>query len=534
MLDPTHDQVASRLAKLEAMRARGVEPYPYRFDATHSPSELRALHESKSGPELDAEAPATRVGGRVLSLRNQGKAGFADLSDGAARIQAYVRRDDVGEAGWQAWESLDIGDWVGIEGVVMRTRSSELTVKAASLVLLAKALLPLPVGKTEIVDGKPVVHYGFADKEMRYRRRYVDLAVNPDVRRVFELRSRMVSSVRRFLDARGFLEVETPILQPLHGGASARPFRTSINALSGMPLYLRIADELYLKRLIVGGMPRVYEIAKDFRNEGIDRTHNPEFSMLECYQAFADYGDMAELTEQMVSTVAREVLGTTRVVRDGVEIDLAPPWRRTTMLGSLREIGGVDRDLSTLDRDALLAVCRERKLEHDPKASAGQLLDVVFSELVQPKLVQPTFVLDYPKEISPLAKAHRSAAGLTERFEAFVAGWELANAFSELNDPIDQRARFEAQAKLREAGDEEAQALDEDFLTALEHGMPPTGGLGVGIDRLAMLLFDQSSIRDVLLFPFMRPLGHASSEDEGRAGLEAEGRAGLDPEGPQT
>jgi lysyl-tRNA synthetase, class II len=509
-LDASHDQIAARLGKLGALRERGIEPYPYRFDATHDVSALRRAYEGWTAEQLEADQPRVAAGGRILSLRTQGKTGFLDLSDGAARIQVYVRRDGVPEAAWTAWEHLDIGDWVGASGRVMRTRAGELTLQAADLTLLAKTLQPLPVPKVEVVDGRQVVHHQFADKELRYRRRYVDLAVNTDVRRVFELRTRAVSAIRRFLDGRGFLEVETPVLQSLHGGASARPFKTSINALSGMPLYLRIADELYLKRLIVGGMARVYEIGKDFRNEGIDRTHNPEFTMLELYQAFADYGDMAEITESLVTHVAREALGTLIVRRGDAEIDLTPPWRRITMLDAIREIGGVSEDVSTLDRDVLLSVCGSRGIDHDPASNPGQLLDAVFSELVQPHLVQPTFILDYPKEISPLAKQHRSHPRLTERFEAFIAGWELANAFSELNDPVDQRARFEAQMALRAGGDEEAQLLDEDFLLALEHGMPPTGGLGIGIDRLIMLLADCSSIRDVLLFPFMRPLDPAS------------------------
>ena len=505
-LDAGHDQIAARLGKLASLRERGIEPYPYRFDATHDVRGLRRLYEGWTAEQLEADQPKAAAGGRILSLRTQGKTGFFDLSDGAARIQVYVRRDGVPEAAWTAWEHCDIGDWVGAAGRVMRTRAGELTLQASGLEMLAKALHPLPVPKVETVDGKQVVHHQFADKELRYRRRYVDLAVNSDVRRVFELRTKVVSAIRRFLDERGFLEVETPVLQSLHGGASARPFRTSLNALSGMPLYLRIADELYLKRLVVGGMPRVYEIGKDFRNEGIDRTHNPEFTMLELYQAFADYGDMAEITEGLVTHAAQAALGTLKVRRGDVEIDLTPPWRRMTMLGAIREIGGVQEDISSLDREVLLRACRGHGVEHDPAGNPGRLLDAIFSELVQPQLVQPTFILDYPKEISPLAKGHRSHPRLTERFEAFIAGWELGNAFSELNDPVDQRARFEAQMALRAEGDDEAQVLDEDFLLALEHGMPPTGGLGVGIDRLIMLLADCSSIRDVLLFPFMRPL----------------------------
>ena len=517
-IDASSDQVAERLAKLEALRELGVEPYPYRFPATATVSCLRERHDGSTGAELEAQQPAASVAGRILSLRSHGKAGFCDISDGRTRIQAYVKKDLVPAADFAAWALLDIGDWIGVTGTVMRTRSEELTVQASRVDLLSKSLRPLPVAKVETIDGKEVVHHGFADKELRYRRRYVDLAVNPEVRRVFDLRTRAVSSIRRFLDGRAFAEVETPILQPLYGGATARPFTTTLNALSGLPLYLRVADELYLKRLIVGGFPRVYEIGKDFRNEGIDRTHNPEFTMLELYQAHADYGDMAELTESLVSTVAREVLGTTTVDWQGTAIELAPPWRRMTMLDAIRDLGGVRDDLRGLPRETLLATCRTRALAHDPKANAGQLLDLVFSELVQPKLVQPTFILDYPKEVSPLAKAHRADPTLTERFEAFVLGWEIGNAFSELNDPIEQRRRFEAQAVLRAAGDDEAQPLDEDFLLALEHGMPPTGGLGVGVDRLVMLLTGSASIRDVLLFPFMRPLpasaAHGSSDAE--------------------
>jgi lysyl-tRNA synthetase class 2 len=504
-LDSSQDQVAERLQKMQALRASGIEPYPYRFAATATVGELRAAHDAKDTAALEAERPPTSVGGRVLARRDQGKAGFLDLSDGVARIQVMLRRNEIGDPGWTTWQMLDIGDWLGVEGIVMRTRMGELTVQASGVVMLSKSLRPLPVPKIETVDGKEIVHFALADKELRYRRRYVDLAVNPEVRRVFELRTRAVSAIRRFLDARGFLEVETPVLQALHGGAAARPFRTHLNAL-GMPLYLRIADELYLKRLIVGGMPRVYEIGKDFRNEGIDRTHNPEFTMLECYQAFADYSDMMDLTESLVTSVAQEALGTLKVRRGDLEIDLTPPWRRLTMADAVREIGGVKEDVGTMDRDVLVNACRAHALEHDPAAPAGLLLDVIFSELVQPHLHQPTFILDYPVEVSPLAKAHRSRPGLTERFEAFIGGWELANAFSELNDPVDQRNRFEAQERLRLQGDEEAHVIDEDFLLALEHGMPPTGGLGVGIDRLVMLLADCSSIRDVLLFPFMRPL----------------------------
>jgi lysyl-tRNA synthetase class 2 len=529
MLDRTNDQVEERLARLAALAEGGIPPWPYRFEPTATVSELRSATEPLAAEELEAEPPRAALAGRVLALRRMGRAGFADLSDGRARLQVYVRRDSVPAQDWAAWDCAHLGDWLGVTGAVMRTRTGELSLKAEAVSLLAKSLQPFPVPKTEVVDGRPIVHHAVVDKELRYRRRYFDLAVNPEVRRVFETRSRIVAEVRRFLDDRGFLEVETPVLQSLHGGASARPFVTSINALSGLTLYLRIALELHLKRLIVGGMERVYEVGRVFRNEGIDRTHNPEFTMLELYEAYADYGDMARLTEELVADVARRVLGTTRIEHAGTAIDLAPPWRRITMMDAIHELGGVRADLRSLSRETLVDVCRERGLQHDPRANAGLLLDLVFAELVQPKLVQPTFVLDYPKEVSPLAKEHRHDPRLTERFEAFVQGWEIANAFSELNDPIDQRRRFEGQAELRAAGDEEAQVLDEDFLTALEHGMPPTGGLGIGIDRLVMLLTDQASIRDVLLFPFMRPqdqaiAGPGLDEDHDRDDKGAEPR----------
>jgi lysyl-tRNA synthetase class 2 len=514
-LDSNQDQVTERLGKLDSLRELGREPYPHHFAAAGSISELRAEHDGKDGETLDAEANETTIGGRVLSIRRMGKAGFFDLSDGLERVQIYARKNDLPEADWSVFDLVDIGDFVGVTGALMRTRSGELSVKAAGLTMLSKAVRPLPIGKIERVDGEDVVHMGFADKEQRYRRRYVDLAVNPEVRRVFEQRSRIISGVRRFLEGRGFLEVDTPTLQTLQGGASARPFETSLNALSGMPLYLRIAEELHLKRLIVGGFERVYEIGKVFRNEGIDRTHNPEFTMLELYQAYADYSDMAELLETMVSELAIDLHGTTKIPFQGETIDLSPPWQRMTMLEAISELGGVTQDLEAMDRGRLTAACEEHGLSFDPKSNEGQLLDLIFEELVQPKLIQPTFILDYPLAISPLAKMHRANTVLTERFEPFVAGWELGNAFSELNDPIDQRRRFEAQAALREAGDDEAQPIDEDFLLALEHGMPPTGGLGVGIDRLVMLLTDNSSIRDVLLFPFMRPLSDEEAAAEG-------------------
>jgi lysyl-tRNA synthetase class 2 len=425
-------------------------------------------------------------------------------------VQLYFRRDTLGEDGFAALDLLDLGDWIGVEGGLFRTRTGEVTVRAGAWELLTKSLRPLPIGKEEVdpATGERVVHSGFADLQSRYRQRYADLAVHSDVRELFRMRARIIAAIRRFLDARGYLEVETPVLQPIYGGAAARPFTTYHNALD-TKLYLRIADELYLKRMIVGGFERVYEIGKDFRNEGIDRSHNPEFTMLEFYQAFADYEEMMVVVEEMLSGVAGEVLGRTALTWDGKEIDLAPPFRRMTFQEALGpKLGGevVEMEEATL-RERARAVSGE-KLEG---AGRGKLLDKLFSLLVEPELVQPTFITDYPMELSPLAKRSRSDPRLVERFELIVGGREIANAFSELNDPIDQRERFHAQERLGEEGDEESHPVDEDFLRALEYGMPPTGGVGVGVDRLVMLLTDRPSIRDVILFPTLRP-------EEGREG----------------
>jgi lysyl-tRNA synthetase, class II len=392
-----------------------------------------------------------------------------------------------------------------VEGALFRTRTGEVTVRAAAFELLAKSVRPLPFGKEEVDEatGEKRVHGGFADVEQRYRQRYADLAVHPDVRDVFVARSRIVSRVRRYLDDRGYIEVETPVLQPLYGGASARPFTTHHNALD-MKLYLRIADELYLKRLIVGGLERVYEIGKDFRNEGIDRTHNPEFTMLEFYEAFADYEDMMSLVERLIADVVESVSGGGHAVEfEGVPLDFSAPFQRLPFLDALREYGGLD--VHAMDDAALAAAAAELNVEDAASLTRPKLLDELFKELVEPHLVQPVFITDYPRELSPLAKPKRGDAQLVERFELMVAGREIANAFSELNDPFDQRERFEAQVRLRESGDDEAQNLDEDYLRALEYGMPPTGGVGIGIDRLVMLLTDSPSIRDVILFPTMRP-----------------------------
>lgn len=498
-----------RRSKLEAIRGLGVEPFAYRFEAPDRAAAVRESFEAaEQGNTLDegGAGASARLAGRVTGLRSHGRTMFADLSDRSGRLQLYLRRNDLDESTWELLQLLDLGDWVGVEGAPFRTRMGEVTLRVARLELLAKSLRPLPFGKEETDDaGERHVHGGFADVEQRYRQRYADLAVNPEVRRVFEVRARVIRAMRAFLDELGYLEVETPVLQPLYGGATARPFTTHHHALD-MPLYLRIADELYLKRLIVGGLERVYEIAKDFRNEGIDRTHNPEFTMLEFYEAFADYHDMMERVESLMRSVVREATGGELRVRfEDDELDFEPAFARVAFLDAIREHAGVDA--AAADDDAL----REALLGHGgDRAEAAamnraKLLDELFGACVEPTLVQPTFVVDYPVELSPLAKPKRGEPGLVERFELYAAGRELANAFSELNDPVDQRGRFEEQVRMREGGDLEAQQLDEDYLRALEYGMPPTGGVGIGVDRLVMLLTNSPSIRDVLLFPTMRP-----------------------------
>ncbi len=498
----------SRLEKLEALRRRGIEPFAYSFDVTHSTAASREAFELAEDAGTLAEngdGPDVRIAGRLTSLRVHGKSTFADLADRSGRIQVYFRQNELGEDAYDLLDLLDPSDWIGIEGTLFRTRMGEVTVRVRSFQLLAKSLRPLPYGKEEVdpETGERRVYSGFADVEQRYRQRYADLAVHPEVREVFFKRAGIVSTIRRFLDERGYVEVETPILQPLYGGASARPFTTHHHALD-MPLYLRIADELYLKRLIVGGFERVYEIGKDFRNEGIDRTHNPEFTMLEFYEAYADYEDMMERVEELLLTVVREATGgSTSVAYQGVPIDFSPPFRRLAYFDALREYGNLD--VRGMDDAALRDAVRSFAIEDVDTMTRPKMIDELFSELVEPHLEQPVFITDFPREISPLAKPKRGDPELVERFELIVAGREIANAFSELNDPVDQKERFLAQVRLREQGDEEAQAYDEDYIRALEYGMPPTGGVGIGIDRLVMLLTDQASIRDVILFPTMRP-----------------------------
>jgi lysyl-tRNA synthetase class 2 len=489
-----------RRAKLAALAALGVEPFAYAYPRDHSAAAALTRWDDAMGES----GPVVRVAGRLVAWRAQGKTVFAHLEDVTGRIQLYFRRNDL-EASWPVVDLLDLDDHVGIAGRLFRTRAGEVTVHVEEVTLLAKSVRPLPRGKVEKQpDGTTVVHGGLVDPEVRYRQRYADFAVHPELRETFRLRARTIAFIRRFLDAEGFLEVETPVLQPLYGGAAARPFVTHHNALD-MPLYLRIADELYLKRLIVGGFERVYEIGHDFRNEGMDRTHNPEFTMLEWYEAYADYHVVRTRFEAMLDGLLMEVMGTRTLERGGVTLDFTAPYRRVKFVDGIRESCGLDvlRD----DPETLRAYLRQQGESAEAVATmaGGRLMDEVFKYALEPQLVQPTFVEDYPRALSPLAKPHRDDPALTERFEFFVLGKEIANAFSELNDPDDQRARFEDQVAQREAGDDEAQQFDADYVRALEYGMPPTGGIGVGIDRLVMLLAGEDSIRDVILFPAMRP-----------------------------
>lgn len=496
-MEELSDQRRNRLEKLNNLRQRGVNPYPYRFEPTHKAEELL-----EQGDALIEGETEVALAGRLMAMRDMGKAAFAHLKDNHHRIQVYIRKDVVGDDAFEVFGLCDLGDHLGLRGKMMRTKTGELTLRVEKLELLSKALRPLPVPKVEVKDGEEIVHHEVRDVEFRYRQRYADLALNDEVARVFLNRSRIIQTVREYFLEHGFLEVETPVLQSVYGGAAATPFTTKHKALD-ISLFLRIATELYLKRLVIGGIDRVFEIGKDFRNEGIDRSHNPEFTMLEFYEAYADYTDMMERFEAIWERCALAIHGTTRFMYQGQEIDVKRPWKRLTMTDALRDLGGVDFPaLSDKDVQSLL---KKHGIDMDGEYNRGLALAALFEELCEPQLVQPTFIIDFPKETTPLCKAHRDNPDLVERFEPYVAGWEVGNAYSELNDPQVQKALFEEQIASRKGGNLEAHPYDADFLRAMEYGMPPMGGVGVGIDRMVMLLLDQPNIRDVLFFPTMKP-----------------------------
>ncbi len=494
-----------RLVKLERIRARGVDPYPRRVERSHTAAEAIAAYEAaeaQAGEEAPAEIEVS-VAGRLQSMRVMGKSSFAHIQDGSDRIQLFIRIHQVGQETYELFkQDLDLGDFVQAKGTLMRTRAGEISVLVTELRLLAKAITPLPVVKEQEVDGETRRYSAFSDVEERYRQRYVDLAVNPQVRDIFVTRARTLSALRRFLDEHGFLEVETPILQPIYGGAAAQPFVTHHNQLH-QDLYLRISFELYLKRLLVSTYERVYEIGRDFRNEGVSFKHNPEFTQLEFYAAYWDYNEVMDFTETMISTVATEVTGSPVIPYQGHEIDLSPPWERISLRRAIHQACGIDYTEHS-DAESLAAAMKALGHQPSPKSSWGKLVDSLLSTHVEPETIQPTFILDYPRDISPLAKAKPDDPSHVERFEFFIGGLEMGNAFTEINDPLDQEQRFLEMGRLYDADDEEAHPMDEDYLRAMRYGMPPNGGFGTGIDRLVMLLTDQSSIREVLLFPHLR------------------------------
>lgn len=490
LMEDYNELIRQRFKKLKEISAMGIQPYDGRFEVSATSAQIHAAHANKTNEDLEKEHIEVTIAGRLVAIRTFGKASFCHLQDGHGRIQLYFQKNRLGDSAYALFQKLDIGDLIGVKGFLFRTKTNELTIDIESFKLLAKSLRPLPEK-----------WHGLTDVELRYRQRYLDLIVNPDVKEVFITRTRIIQAIRSFLNLRGFIEVETPMMQAIPGGATARPFKTYHNAL-GMDIFLRIAPELYLKRLLIGGFERIYEINRNFRNEGISTRHNPEFTMLEFYQAYADYNDFIVMTEEMISTVAKEVLGKTEIMYEGQKIDLTPPWKRITFHDSLREAGVPDHVLE----DKAEAAEYAKKLGANLKGgeSLGKLQNEIFEAVVEPKLIQPTFITEYPTDISPLSKRKPDNPDVVERFELFIAGREIANAFSELNDPIDQRERFLQQAAERNAGDEEAHLMDEDFIRALEYGMPPAAGEGIGIDRLVMLLTGSSSIRDVILFPQMK------------------------------
>jgi len=491
------EQIQQRRANLQELAKLGVEIYPRTFARKHTVADLVAAHGERTHDELEAERPETVTAGRILAIRSFGKASFLAISDGRARIQIYIRQDALPPLDFQIFKLLDLGDWVGVEGRLFRTKTHELTIWASRLSFLSKCLLPLPEK-----------WHGLTDVEIRYRQRYLDLIVNPDSRRVFETRSRLVAAIREFMTARGYLEVETPMMQPIAGGALARPFETHHNALD-MDLYLRIAPELYLKRLTVGGLEKVFEINRNFRNEGISTQHNPEFTMMEFYEAYADYQALMTMTEELVSSTARQAIGTDQITFGEHQISLAPPFARVSLREAAREaaarrLGRAIGPSDLRDREQAAGLARQLGIEVQPGSGAGRITTAMFEALCEDRLIQPTFVYDFPTEVSPLSKQKPDDSETVERFELYIGGFEVANAFSELNDPDEQRRRFEMQLKQRAGGDLEAHEMDEDYIRALEYGLPPTAGEGVGIDRLAMLLTNSPSIRDVILFPLMR------------------------------
>ncbi len=488
-MEETNELMRQRKEKLNEIRKAGIDPYPHRYAPTHTTLEIREEYDDVS--ETPDETHRVIIAGRIMTKRDHGKSSFVNLQDSTGQIQIYVRRDGVGADSYMVYRRFDVGDIIGASGVVFRTRTGELTVLVDSVELLSKSIRPLPEK-----------WHGLQDKQTRYRQRYADLIMNPEVKEVFVQRTKIVQSIRDMLNERDFIEVETPVLQPIYGGASARPFTTYHNTLD-QALYLRIANELYLKRLIVGGFNRVYEFSKDFRNEGMDRDHNPEFTMLELYQAYADYKEIMELTENLIAQTVEELHGTTKITYQEQEIDFTPPWERMSMIESIQKYSSFDPE--SLSAHELHSTAVDSGIELEGDEPRGEIIAELFDVYVESKLIQPTFIYDYPIEVSPFAKKKPENPEFVERFEFFISGMELGNAFSELNDPIDQRQRFMEQASNLAKGDEEAFMVDEDYLRALEYGMPPTGGLGIGIDRLTMLLTDQYSIRDVILFPQMRP-----------------------------
>ncbi len=489
-MEETNELIEQRLKKLSELRDAGIEPYQGRFEQDANAGALLETYEGRSQEELEQKDISASVAGRVIALRSFGKATFAHIQDATGKIQVYLKRDVLGEK-YALVRKLDIGDIVGVRGKLFRTKTNELTIEVFDFTLLSKSLRPLPEK-----------WHGLRDIELRYRQRYVDLIVNPQVKEIFAKRSAIIKGIRDFLESKGFIEVETPMMHQIPGGATARPFKTHHNAL-GIDLYLRIAPELYLKRLLVGGYERVYELNKNFRNEGISTRHNPEFTMLEFYVAYKDYHFLMDLTEELFLYIAAKVLGSRKVAFGDLEIDLAPPWPRVPMLEALASAGVPEAVMK--DREQAAEWARQKKIDLPKTASHGKILDEIFKEVVEPGLVQPTFIIDYPVELSPLAKRKPDNPGLVERFELFIASREIANAFSELIDPIDQRSRFQKQVEEKQKGDEEAHWMDDDFVRALEYGMPPAAGEGIGIDRLVMLLTNSLSIRDVILFPQLKP-----------------------------